>query len=50
LIVEGIETDSELSVLRELAIELGQGYLLGRPLPLADLARQGPALGDLSAG
>jgi EAL domain-containing protein (putative c-di-GMP-specific phosphodiesterase class I) len=33
LIVEGIETDSELSVLRGLAIELGQGYLLGRPLP-----------------
>jgi PAS domain S-box-containing protein len=34
LIVEGIETDSELSVLRGLAIELGQGYLLGRPLPV----------------
>ena len=33
LIVEGIETDSELSVLRDLALELGQGYLLGRPLP-----------------
>jgi PAS domain S-box-containing protein len=36
LIVEGIETDSELTVLRDLAIELGQGYLLGRPLPVAD--------------
>ena len=35
LIVEGIETVSELTVLRELAIELGQGYLLGRPLPVA---------------
>jgi PAS domain S-box-containing protein len=34
LIVEGIETDSELTVLRGLAIELGQGYLLGRPLPV----------------
>jgi PAS domain S-box-containing protein len=34
LIVEGIETDRELKVLRGLAIELGQGYLLGRPLPL----------------
>jgi EAL domain-containing protein (putative c-di-GMP-specific phosphodiesterase class I) len=34
LIVEGIETDSELTVLRGLAIELGQGYLLGRPLPI----------------
>jgi EAL domain-containing protein (putative c-di-GMP-specific phosphodiesterase class I) len=36
LIVEGIETDSELTVLRGLTIELGQGYLLGRPLPVAD--------------
>jgi len=34
LIVEGIETESELAVLRALAIELGQGYLLGRPLPV----------------
>jgi PAS domain S-box-containing protein len=34
LIVEGIETDSELTVLRALTIELGQGYLLGRPLPV----------------
>ena len=33
LIVEGIETGGELSALRGLAIELGQGYLLGRPLP-----------------
>jgi EAL domain-containing protein (putative c-di-GMP-specific phosphodiesterase class I) len=34
LIVEGIETERELKVLRGLAIELGQGYLLGRPLPV----------------
>jgi EAL domain-containing protein (putative c-di-GMP-specific phosphodiesterase class I) len=34
LIVEGIETDAELTVLRSLTIELGQGYLLGRPLPI----------------
>jgi PAS domain S-box-containing protein len=34
LIVEGIETDRELTVLRALTIELGQGYLLGRPLPV----------------
>jgi PAS domain S-box-containing protein len=50
LIVEGIETDSELTVLRELAIELGQGYLLGRPLPVVDLAGPGPANGDGGAG
>ena len=34
LIVEGIETAGELTILRGLAIELGQGYLLGRPLPV----------------
>lgn len=31
LIAEGIETDAELAALRELGIQLGQGYLLGRP-------------------
>jgi PAS domain S-box-containing protein len=43
LIVEGIETDSELTVLRGLAIELGQGYLLGRPLPVDETGRPNPA-------
>ncbi|MGC8474274.1 MAG: EAL domain-containing protein, partial [Candidatus Dormibacteria bacterium] len=33
LIAEGIETQAELSKLRSLGIGLGQGYLLGRPLP-----------------
>ena len=43
LIVEGIETKSELTLLRSLAIELGQGYLLGRPLPVDETARAGGA-------
>lgn len=33
LIAEGIETEAELATLRSLEIELGQGYLLGRPEP-----------------
>jgi len=33
LIAEGIETDAELAALRELGIQLGQGFLLGRPQP-----------------
>jgi EAL domain-containing protein (putative c-di-GMP-specific phosphodiesterase class I) len=41
LIVEGIETDSELTVLRALTIELGQGYLLGRPLPVDNIQVDG---------
>jgi EAL domain-containing protein (putative c-di-GMP-specific phosphodiesterase class I) len=35
LIAEGIETQSELKALRELGIQLGQGYLLGPPAPAA---------------
>jgi EAL domain-containing protein (putative c-di-GMP-specific phosphodiesterase class I) len=31
LIAEGIETEGQLEVLAELGVELGQGYLLGRP-------------------
>lgn len=34
LIAEGVETDAELATLRKLGIEFGQGYLLGRPLPI----------------
>ncbi|MGZ6270096.1 MAG: EAL domain-containing protein [Candidatus Limnocylindrales bacterium] len=33
IIAEGIETVAERDTLRSLGIELGQGYLLGRPLP-----------------
>jgi EAL domain-containing protein (putative c-di-GMP-specific phosphodiesterase class I) len=38
LIAEGIETDAELAALRELGIQLGQGYLLGQPVPGEELA------------
>ncbi len=34
LVAEGVETDAELATLRDLDIELSQGYLLGRPLPV----------------
>jgi PAS domain S-box-containing protein len=34
LIAEGIETEGELAILRDLNIHLGQGYLLGRPMPV----------------
>lgn len=35
LIAEGIETDAEREALRRLGVQLGQGYLLGRPMPVA---------------
>ncbi len=37
VVAEGIETASELAVLRELGCEYGQGYLLGRPMPKEEL-------------
>lgn len=33
LIAEGIETEAELEAVRRLGVELGQGFLLGRPQP-----------------
>lgn len=38
LIAEGIETPEELRTLQDMGMSLGQGYLLGRPLPLPGLA------------
>ncbi len=35
VVAEGIERDEELAVCREIGIKYGQGYLLGRPAPLA---------------
>ncbi len=34
LVAEGIETEEDLRVLRDIGIEYGQGYFLGRPAPL----------------
>ncbi|HEY7590351.1 MAG TPA: PAS domain S-box protein [Candidatus Limnocylindrales bacterium] len=39
LVAEGIETEEELAVLRRLGVELGQGYLLGVPRPVSEVAR-----------
>lgn len=36
LIAEGVETEAELAMLHTAGIENIQGYLLGRPMPLAD--------------
>ncbi|MBD0269398.1 MAG: EAL domain-containing protein, partial [Cyanobacteria bacterium Co-bin8] len=36
IIAEGVETVAELNVLRKLGVNKVQGYLLGRPLPIAN--------------
>jgi EAL domain-containing protein (putative c-di-GMP-specific phosphodiesterase class I) len=39
-VAEGIETSSQLRELRRLGCDLGQGYLLSRPLETAELAQR----------
>ena len=39
VIAEGIETDYQLEFLRDQGCEIGQGYLLGRPLPASEFER-----------
>ncbi len=45
LVAEGIETSAERDTLRSLGVRLGQGYLLGRPLPAARPASEAPRRG-----
>jgi diguanylate cyclase (GGDEF)-like protein len=37
VVAEGLERPEDLVVLRDLGVELGQGYLLGRPVPFDEL-------------
>src|SRR5690606_9911039 len=39
VVAEGIETTEQLSLIKELCCDFGQGYLFSRLLPAADLAR-----------
>ena len=34
VVAEGIETAEQLSVLRDMGVDAGQGYLLARPMPV----------------
>jgi EAL domain-containing protein (putative c-di-GMP-specific phosphodiesterase class I)/cellulose synthase/poly-beta-1,6-N-acetylglucosamine synthase-like glycosyltransferase len=43
VIAEGIETEAEFSALREIGVRLGQGYFLGRPVPIEHTAEPHPA-------
>jgi EAL domain-containing protein (putative c-di-GMP-specific phosphodiesterase class I) len=40
VVAEGVETVAQLSFLRERKCTMIQGYLLGRPVPLADFTAQ----------
>jgi diguanylate cyclase (GGDEF)-like protein/PAS domain S-box-containing protein len=42
--VEGIETEQQFEYMRDAGVDLAQGYLFGRPVPLAQLELDGAAL------
>jgi EAL domain-containing protein (putative c-di-GMP-specific phosphodiesterase class I) len=46
LVAEGIETEAELVALRELGVQVGQGYHLGRPAALPSAATRPAAAGS----
>ena len=37
VVAEGVETTEQLDFLRENGCEMGQGYLLARPIPIASI-------------
>jgi EAL domain-containing protein (putative c-di-GMP-specific phosphodiesterase class I) len=39
LLAEGVESDAEAEALLDLGVELGQGFLFGRPVPAEDVSR-----------
>ncbi len=43
LVAEGIETEDELQIVRDLGIDFGQGYFLGRPHPVPAMTILSPA-------
>jgi len=44
LIAEGIESEADRKALRRLGVGLGQGYLLGKPVPVAEVAANDPGV------
>lgn len=49
VIAEGVETEAELRVIREIGIALGQGYFIGRPSPTPPLLANAAASSILTA-
>jgi diguanylate cyclase (GGDEF)-like protein len=56
VVAEGIESEADLAIIQDLGLELGQGYLLGRPAPVPHpipspkIQRQGSGLREAPEG
>ncbi|MEM1334066.1 MAG: EAL domain-containing protein, partial [Actinomycetota bacterium] len=50
IVAEGIEQDIQMALLAELGADCGQGFGIGRPVPLGELAPPAPAEPALSGG
>jgi EAL domain-containing protein (putative c-di-GMP-specific phosphodiesterase class I)/cellulose synthase/poly-beta-1,6-N-acetylglucosamine synthase-like glycosyltransferase len=48
VIAEGIESDAERDALREAGVRYGQGYLIGRPVPIERIASDAGSSGELA--
>lgn len=49
LVVEGVETESQAKIIRDLGCDYGQGYLWGKPLPVEDAQAMVPRVEDVMA-
>jgi EAL domain-containing protein (putative c-di-GMP-specific phosphodiesterase class I) len=49
LIAEGIETENELTALKLLKVEFGQGYYLARPATIAAIASGADKAGGIAS-
>jgi EAL domain-containing protein (putative c-di-GMP-specific phosphodiesterase class I) len=48
-VAEGIETPEQLAILQSLGCQYAQGYLLGRPMPEAEIVKSKPGVRGLAS-
>jgi EAL domain-containing protein (putative c-di-GMP-specific phosphodiesterase class I) len=49
ILAEGVETEGQASILRDIGVDLAQGWLYGRPFPASDLASWQPLAATVAA-